>query len=88
MPEMKRRAVTRLPADGGTRPPVVRIVAEGDGTGELVLELTYRTLALRPKWSRDPSARVLLTWGAIYRRALIVAAEARREVRQAKRRRR
>lgn len=76
--------MTQLPSDGGKRPPIVRTVGDGEG-GELVLELTYRTVTLRPKRARDPDAKASLTWGAIYRRALMAAAEER--VRLGKRRR-
>lgn len=65
--------MTPLP-DGAARPPIVRTVDDGAG-GELVLELTYRLVTLRPKRSRDPDAHVTLTWGAIYRRGLMAAAE-------------
>lgn len=92
---MRRRATkphasTRLPLDGSDRPALLRIVSDGEG-GELVLELTYRTLTLRPKRARDPDAKVSLSWGGIYQRGLMAAAErivaARRATRSVRRKR-
>lgn len=48
--------------------PVRRIVRGPDG--DLVLELRERTVTLKPPRVRDPSARVELTWAAVYQLGL------------------
>ena len=53
----------------GTKP--VSVVAQTEDEQELVLELRPRTVTIRPIRSRDPEARVVLTWGSVYRRGLL-----------------
>lgn len=72
--------MTRLPKDGGAAP--LRRIASGGDHGELVLELTERTVTLRPKGARRAEVVASITWGAIYQRAMLVAIEARRRTRR------
>ncbi len=76
--------MTRLPADGGERKPLRRRV-EGASVGPLIVDLTERTVTLRPRFARRPEAIVRLTWEGIYVRGLMVGIEERR---RAKKRRR
>lgn len=76
--------MTRLP-DGVLKPAKIRLAIGDDA--ELVLELTERTVTLRPKRARDPSAAVTLRWGSIYTRGLMAAAEEHQRAKRAKARR-
>ena len=53
----------RLPADGAARRPLVREVEGPDGP--LVLELTDRTVTIRPPRVRTARAVTRVTWGAL-----------------------
>jgi hypothetical protein len=61
--------MTRLPSDGGARPPLRRLALGGDDG--LVLELDERGVTIRPKRSRAAAARVRIAWGAIYVHAIL-----------------
>ena len=74
--------MTRLPADGGTKPPLRR-VARGM-VDDLVLDLDERGVSIRPLRVRRPEARVRIAWGLIYQHALMARdADARKRRRRA-----
>jgi hypothetical protein len=64
----------RLPADGGTQKPLRRLVLGGEH-GELVAELTERTVTLRPRGARRVEVVAEITWGALYQRAILANIE-------------
>jgi len=66
--------MTRLPADGGKRQPLRRIVNGGEH-GDLVLDLTDRTVTLRPKGARRVEVVATVTWSALYQRAILASIE-------------
>src|SRR5260370_553393 len=76
--------MTRLPADGGERKPLRRRV-EGASVGPLIVDLTERTVTLRPRFARRPEAIVRLTWEGIYVPGLMVGIEERRRARKRRR---
>lgn len=68
--------MTRFPratsADGKATTMIRLALGENE---DLVVEMSDRSLSIRPKHSRDPSACVSLTWSGIYRHALLSRAE-------------
>lgn len=54
-----------------TDKPLVRLVDAG-GYGKLVVEVTARTVRLRPPRVRRPEAAVELPWSVLYTHALLV----------------
>lgn len=76
--------MTRLPADGGERRPLVRR-ADGGQAGPLILELTERTVTIRPLRVRRRDAFVRVTWEGMYVRGLMAQID---EQKRAKRKRR
>ena len=69
--------MTRASAEHPTR----RLVRGGDGN-DYVVELTDRTITLRPKRARAEGAIVWLTPDTIYQRALLARAAAARPARK------
>lgn len=66
--------MTRLP-DGVARPGQKRVATSTHG--DLVLVLTDRTVTIKPKGSRT-NGIVVLSWGAVYQRAVAAEVEQRR----------
>ena len=74
--------MTRLP-DGVTRPGQKRLATSMHG--DLVLVLTDRTVTMKPKGSRV-NGIVVLTWGAVYQRAVEAEIAAKARAKRAARR--
>jgi hypothetical protein len=58
-----------------TDKPLRRIV-DGASIGPLVVEITARTVRVRPLRTRNPHAVVEYPWGGLYTHGLILAADA------------
>lgn len=70
--------MTRLP-DGARRPAQLRL-AQGEDS-DLVLELTDRYVAMRPKRVKNPRASITIAWSTLYRWAITDREESERATR-------
>ena len=64
----------------GTKP--VSVIVEQEDGKDLVLELRPRTVMIRPIRSRDPEARVVMSWSSLYRHGLLARTQSEAPIRR------